>query len=68
MSGSVQVMVFNVETGRYAREYIPEMRSPDSEFSDQQLKLNVERLDHNSELPSMACRTAFHPGGGRQRW
>lgn len=63
------VMVYDVEWGKYRKEHIPD--PPERgvlEFSLKELMFQVERFDHASHLSSMASRTAFHPGGGRQRW
>ena len=63
----MQVMVYHAKTGRYVKEQIPDPRPADSEFSVQQLKMDVDRLNHSSLPSCMMSRTAFHPGGGPQR-
>ena len=63
----MQVMVYHAETGRYVRENIPDPRPTDFEFTQQQLRMDVDRLDHSSLPACMMSRTAFHPGGGPVR-
>ena len=64
----MQVMVYHAETGHYVKEHWPDHPAPEaSEFSLQQLKMDVDRLSHSSLPGCMMSRTAFHPGGGPQR-